>query len=344
MVKLFKAERGSGEIIKLVSILDKDPKWHAASSSWSFLEVARALRKDRKTRERIELDLRELRSHKISFLPVTDRIISEAESLVASTNTYAADAVHVSTYRDIARRLHLDGFLCDDTLRTVQAPGPRENDRRYQKCKLIRPLRDGDGWLMSEGESLDQPKPMTEEQIRRSAVGLTQKQLSGKVVLVGYDPAWPRLFVRESERICSALGRNALAIEHVGSTSVQGLAAKPIIDILLVVADSADESFYAPALEEAGYILGIREPEWHEHRMFKGPDTNINLHVFSQGDEEIERMLIFRDWLRENSTDRDIYLATKRELAQQSWKYVQNYADAKSKVVESIIAKARTSR
>ena len=114
MVKLFKAERSSDEIIKLVSILDKDPKWYATSSSWSFLEVARALRKDRKTRELIELDLRELRSHKISFLPVTDRIISEAESLVASTNTYAADAVHVSTYREIAKRLHLDGFLCDD--------------------------------------------------------------------------------------------------------------------------------------------------------------------------------------------------------------------------------------
>jgi predicted nucleic acid-binding protein len=114
LVKLSKAERGSDEIIKLVSILDKDPKWYAASSSWSFLEVARALRKDRKTRELIELDLRELRSHKISFLPVTDRIISEAESLVASTNTYAADAVHVSTYRDIAQRSRLDGFLCDD--------------------------------------------------------------------------------------------------------------------------------------------------------------------------------------------------------------------------------------
>lgn len=197
---------------------------------------------------------------------------------------------------------------------------------------------------MSGEDSPHDPKPMTDEQIKRNAVGLTPKQLSGKIVLVDYDPAWPHLFVRESERIKSVLGRNALAIEHIGSTSVPGLSAKPIIDILLVVAKSADESSYAPDLEEAGYILGIREPEWHEHRMFKGPDTNINLHVFSQGDDEIERMLIFRDWLRENSTDRDFYLATKRELAQQSWKYVQNYADAKSKVVESIIARARASR
>jgi GrpB-like predicted nucleotidyltransferase (UPF0157 family) len=191
---------------------------------------------------------------------------------------------------------------------------------------------------------LDPADPKTEEQIKRTAVGLTQKQLSGQVVLVDYDPAWPRLFAREFERIKSVLGRNAFTIEHVGSTSVPGLAAKPIIDILLVVANSADESSYVPALEKAGYVLGIREPEWHEHRMFKGPDTNINLHVFSQGDSEIERMLVFRDWLREDSADRNLYLATKRDLAQQSWKYVQNYADAKSKVVESIIARARKSR
>lgn len=187
-------------------------------------------------------------------------------------------------------------------------------------------------------------KPMTEEQIKKSAVGLTEKQLSGQVVLVEYDPAWPMLFSRESNRIRSAMGENALAIEHVGSTSVPGLAAKSIIDILLVVANSADESAYLPALEAAGYVLGIREPDWHEHRMFKGPDTNINLHVFSKGDEEIERMLIFRDWLRENSTDRNLYLRTKRELAQKNWKYVQNYADAKYKEVESIIARALSSR
>ncbi len=209
---------------------------------------------------------------------------------------------------------------------------------------IFGPPEDSDCWPMTERESLNQPKPMTEEQIKRVAVGLSQKQLSGKVVLVDYDPTWPHLFVRESERINSALGRNALSVEHVGSTSVPGLAAKPIIDMVLVVANSADESSDAPALEKAGYVLGIREPDWHEHRMFKGLDTNINLHVFSQGDDEIERMLIFRDWLRENSTDRDLYLATKRELAPQSWKYVQNYADAKSKVVESIIARARSSK
>ncbi len=197
---------------------------------------------------------------------------------------------------------------------------------------------------MSEGDSHDIPKPMTEEQIRKSTVGLTQKQISGKIVLVDYDPAWPLQFIRENERIKSTLGAKALSIEHVGSTSVPGLPAKPVIDILLVVERSADERSYLPALEAAGYVLGIREPEWHEHRMFKGPDTNINLHVFGKGDEEIERMLMFRDWLSENLADRDFYLRAKRELAEKDWKFVQNYADAKSKVVESMIARARSSR
>ena len=197
---------------------------------------------------------------------------------------------------------------------------------------------------MSEADSHEIRKPMTEEQIRRVTVGMTPKQISGKVVLVDYDPAWPVLFARENDRIKSALGAKALSIEHVGSTSVPALPAKPIVDILLVVESSADEKSYLPALEAAGYVLGIREPDWHEHRMFKGPDTNNNLHVFSHGDEEIERMLIFRDRLRENPTDRDFYLRTKRELAQKDWNFVQNYADAKSKVVESIIARARSSR
>jgi GrpB-like predicted nucleotidyltransferase (UPF0157 family) len=105
----------------------------------------------------------------------------------------------------------------------------------------------------------------------------------------------------------SVLGSKALQIEHVGSTSVPGLCAKPIIDILLVVKNSADEPSYVPTLEAADYILRIREPEWFEHRMFKGPDTDINLHVFSEGTSEINRMLQFRDWLRSNDADRDKY-------------------------------------
>jgi len=197
---------------------------------------------------------------------------------------------------------------------------------------------------MSEADSDGIPKPMTEEQIIRITVGPAPKQLSGKIVLADYDPMWPALFALEKERISSALGAKALSIEHVGSTSIPGLPAKPIIDILLVVENSVDEQSYLPALEAAGYVLRIREPDWHEHRLFKGPDTNVNLHVFSKGDDEIERMLIFRDWLRENPADRDFYLRTKQELAEKNWNYVQNYADAKSKVVLSIIERARLSK
>jgi GrpB-like predicted nucleotidyltransferase (UPF0157 family) len=111
--------------------------------------------------------------------------------------------------------------------------------------------------------------------------------------------------------------------------------------MLLVVADSADEPSYVPALEGAGYVLRIREPDWYEHRVFKGPDTDINLHVFSPGCPEIERMLLFRDWLRGNESDRQLYERTKRELAGKDWKYVQNYADAKNQVVDEILARAR---
>ena len=137
------------------------------------------------------------------------------------------------------------------------------------------------------------------------------------------------------------LDRRALQIEHAGSTAVPGLAAKPVIDVILVVADSADESAYAPDLEAAGYLLRIREPHWYEHRMVKGPDTGVNLHVFSQGCPEIDRMLLFRDWLRRTPADRELYARTKTDLAQREWDTVQNYADAKADVIKQILARAR---
>ncbi len=182
--------------------------------------------------------------------------------------------------------------------------------------------------------------PLTEEQIRAAQVG-ELVPLSGPILIVDYDPEWPRLFEREARRVQAALGKRALSIEHIGSTSVPGLAAKPRIDMLLIVENSADESAYVPALEAAGYKLRIREPEWHEHRMFRGPDTEINLHVYTVGCPEIDRVLLFRNWLRGNASDRQLYERTKRELACKDWKYMQNYADAKTSVVEEIIARAQ---
>jgi GrpB-like predicted nucleotidyltransferase (UPF0157 family) len=185
--------------------------------------------------------------------------------------------------------------------------------------------------------------PLTEEQIRTYTVG-EMKPLSCRIPIVDYDPQWPVLFGREADRIRAALGSRALRIEHTGSTSVPGLVAKPIIDVLLVVTDSGDEDVYVPALEAAGYLLRVREANWYEHRMFNRPDTEINLHVFSSGCPEIDRMLMFRDWLRADAADRDLYARTKLALAQKEWKYVQNYADAKTVVIEEIIARARVGR
>ena len=182
--------------------------------------------------------------------------------------------------------------------------------------------------------------PMSEEQLQRVTVG-ELKPHDAPITLIEYDHAWPENFAREAKRIKAALGERALMVEHIGSTSVPGLVAKPIIDILLVVADSAHEPSYVPALEAVGYVLRIREPDWHEHRLFKGQDTNINLHVFTQGSEEIRRVLLLRDWLRTNEADRELYARSKRSLASRKWKYVQNYADAKSEVVERILERAK---
>ncbi|HEV2663052.1 MAG TPA: GrpB family protein [Ktedonobacteraceae bacterium] len=196
------------------------------------------------------------------------------------------------------------------------------------------------GRAPSEQAWADSFVPKTDEQILAVSVG-GLAPLTEPILIVDYDPEWPRLFQREAGRVRAALGDRIELLEHVGSTSVPGLAAKPRIDMLLVVANSADESAYVPALEAAGYVLHIREPDWYEHRMFNGPDTAVNLHVFSPGCPEIERMLLFRDWLRGNISDRQLYERTKRELVRQDWKYTQNYADAKTVVVEEILARAR---
>jgi GrpB-like predicted nucleotidyltransferase (UPF0157 family) len=181
--------------------------------------------------------------------------------------------------------------------------------------------------------------PTTKDRLKRVTIG-DPTVLDGPIALAESNSEWPEQFTRQAERIQAALGERALGIEHVGSTSVPGLAAKPVLDILLAVADSSDDPVYVPALEAAGFVLRIREPDWHEHRLFKGSE-DLNLHVFSAGSVEIERLLLLRDRLRENPAERQLYEQTKRELASRTWKYVQDYADAKSEVIEGIISRAR---
>lgn len=163
--------------------------------------------------------------------------------------------------------------------------------------------------------------------------GIEQRE----IVIVDYDPAWPERFAEHAERIGTALGDRALRVEHVGSTAVPGLAAKPIIDILLVVDDPADEDAYIPRLEHTGYSLRIREPDFHEHRMLRTTGRDVHLHVFGPGSPEIDRLMLLRDTLRTDPAQRRRYEQTKRDLAAQAWPTMQHYADAKSGIIGQIL-------
>jgi GrpB-like predicted nucleotidyltransferase (UPF0157 family) len=163
---------------------------------------------------------------------------------------------------------------------------------------------------------------------------------AGRINLVEYDPDWPAQYEAVAARIRAAIGDAAVVLEHAGSTAVPGLAAKDQIDVVLGVPDSTDEASYVPALENAGFEFAIREPEWFEHRLFRGRDPKVNLHTFSADCEEIGRMLAFRDWLRTHPEDRGLYEREKRRLAEQTWTTVQDYADAKTDVVREIVGRA----
>jgi len=157
---------------------------------------------------------------------------------------------------------------------------------------------------------------------------------------VDYDPSWPALFEKHAERLREALGDVALRIEHIGSTSVPGLAAKPIIDVVVVVQDSSDEASYLPALIAAGYELRVREPGFHEHRMLRTPARDTHVHLYSRDCPEVGRCLLFRDRLRSDAADRELYALTKRELSTRDWPSMDAYATAKTGVVEAILGRA----
>lgn len=185
----------------------------------------------------------------------------------------------------------------------------------------------------------------TEEELRAVTIG-EPRRVDGQIELVGHDPRWAERYEQVAGRVRAALGRRVHLLEHVGSTSVPGLSAKPIVDMVLEVADSSDEAAWVPDLERAGFRVRTREPDWFEHRVMWVVDepgermVDVNLHVFSAGCPETVRMLGFRDHLRSNADDRELYEATKHRLAGQRWTFVQDYADAKSEVVTEILARA----
>ncbi len=132
------------------------------------------------------------------------------------------------------------------------------------------------------------------------------------VVIVAPDPGWPERYARLAGELRTALGDTALGLEHVGSTSVPGLAAKDVIDIDLTVSDPRDEDAYVPALSALGYRLRIREPSWHEHRCLRRDAPRVNLHVFGPDCPEAIRHRMFRDWLTTHDDDRALYEQAKR--------------------------------
>ena len=159
--------------------------------------------------------------------------------------------------------------------------------------------------------------------------------------IVDYDPSWPRRFDEWADRIVEVLGSRVRRVEHIGSTSVPGLAAKPIVDALLLVDDVEDEAAFVPPLESIGLVLRVREPN---HRMLRTPQRDFHLHVYEPDRPEVAAYLDLRDWLRVDAADRRLYADTKRRLAMREWDDMNAYADAKSDVIRTILGRARAWR
>jgi GrpB-like predicted nucleotidyltransferase (UPF0157 family) len=177
---------------------------------------------------------------------------------------------------------------------------------------------------------------LTEEQLQSISVGQRDTRHS-TIELVSSDPAWAERFARLSHDIRSALGSRLVSIEHVGSTAIPGLPAKPIIDIDATVHDPADESGYRDALERLGFVLTIRESEWHQHRMFKLREPRTNLHIYAEGCSLPARDVAFRDLLRNDRQLAVTYSELKRELSSHKWSSSQHYAEGKSELIIDLL-------
>ncbi|MDB4992468.1 MAG: hypothetical protein JWL75_713 [Parcubacteria group bacterium] len=176
------------------------------------------------------------------------------------------------------------------------------------------------------------------EPLETGLIGGVEKR---DIKVVEYDSDWPEKFTGQENIIRQALGDSALAIEHIGSTSVPGLAAKPIIDILLIVEDPGKEELYLPQLLKAGYELRVREPDYFEHRMVRTPDKDVHIHIYPPSAPDVERYRLVRNELRQNKELRDKYGKLKQELASRDWQDMNEYSAAKTEVIDEIIAAAQ---
>lgn len=159
--------------------------------------------------------------------------------------------------------------------------------------------------------------------------------------LHSYDERWASIYLDHRRRIRDALPAVGIEIEHIGSTSVPGLAAKPIIDIVVAVDDITAEEDYLDGLLAAGYELRVREPG---HRLVRTPARDVHVHLFERDDPAVDGYLLLRDHLRSDADDRALYENTKRTLLSNQWDDMNDYAEAKTDVILAIKARGRAAR
>ena len=157
-----------------------------------------------------------------------------------------------------------------------------------------------------------------------------------KVKLSEYNPEWVQLFREEKERIAEKLGNKIVTIEHIGSTSVSGLGAKPIVDILLGVRKISDADEFIPKMEELGYEYRNHFENVMPYRRYFTKPEHYHVHTVEVTSEFWRRHLLFRDYLRAHDDKRNEYNKLKKELAEREWNDVNDYAYAKTDFIKKI--------
>ena len=160
------------------------------------------------------------------------------------------------------------------------------------------------------------------------------------IALVPYDPTWPSRFEEWKQRLLAALPQPPHRIDHVGSTAVPGLAAKPVVDIQISVGDPNDEASYVPAIESLGVQLRNRDEDHRFFRPFAALPRDVHVHVCQAGSEWERRHLLFRDYLRAHPAARQAYLQAKEEAAARWADDRVAYTEAKGMVIGQLTAEA----
>jgi len=168
--------------------------------------------------------------------------------------------------------------------------------------------------------------------------------VSHPVIIVDYDPRWPILYEDEKDRIRGIIGHKVLAIEHIGSTAVPGLGAKPIVDIMACVRGSSDADECVPILRNIGYDDVTPQegnPDWY-YCLGKGThNMGYHLHLMRYMSDFSRKHILFREYLRAHPDAAQQYLELKRGMAARYGSDRVAYTESKTSFVESVVARAR---